>query len=143
MIENNVNQRLNAEASKHYNKLNNKINNLTEQLEYKESTTNKYFTQLHNMTNIQLSEMEETLLNKGGKYNMGITPKKCIKQLVNETKSGIRQVNINQQEAIRYSAAKNTTNHVKTKYNKYGIQTTNTYDKSNQTNTTTTQSNHS
>jgi hypothetical protein len=38
---------------------------------------------------------------------MGIVPKKCIKQLVCETEKGIRQLNINQQEAIRYIATKN------------------------------------
>jgi argonaute-like protein implicated in RNA metabolism and viral defense len=38
---------------------------------------------------------------------MGITPKKCIKQLVYKTENAIRKVNINQQETIRYLAAKN------------------------------------
>jgi hypothetical protein len=37
-----------------------------------------FYPRLHNMTNIQLSETEETVLNKGSKYNMGITPRKCI-----------------------------------------------------------------
>jgi hypothetical protein len=38
---------------------------------------------------------------------MGITPRKCIKQLVYETENMKRQVeNTNQQEAIRYLAAK-------------------------------------
>jgi hypothetical protein len=47
------------------------------------------------------------ILNKGSKYNVGIAPKKCIKQLVCKTENAIRQVNINQQEAIRYIATKN------------------------------------
>jgi hypothetical protein len=58
------------------------------------------------MTSIQLSKTEEIPLNKGGKYNMGITPKKCIKQLVYETENAIRQVSINQRETIRCLAAK-------------------------------------
>jgi hypothetical protein len=69
------------------------------------------------MTNIQLTEKEENLLNKGSKYNMGISPKRNIKQLVYETENAIRQVkDTNQQEAIRYLATKdiqqtqNTTN---------------------------------
>jgi hypothetical protein len=69
--------KLNEEASKHYIKLHNKINNLTKQLKYKENTTNKqtFYLRLRSMTTVQLFEMEETLLNKGGKYNMGVTPK--------------------------------------------------------------------
>jgi hypothetical protein len=60
------------------------------------------------MTNVQFSEKEENLLNKGGKYNMGITPIKCIKHLIYETENVIRQVeNTNQQLAIRHLAAKN------------------------------------
>jgi hypothetical protein len=51
--------------------------------------------------------MEETLLNLGGKYNMGISPRNCIKQIVYETKNAIRQANTNQQAAIRYLATKN------------------------------------
>jgi hypothetical protein len=66
--------------------------------------------------------MEETLLNKAGKYNMDITPKKCIKQFVYKTENAIRQVNINQQDPIRYLAAKkHTIDYVKAKYNKQGI----------------------
>jgi hypothetical protein len=57
---------------------------------------------------VQFSEKEENLLNKGGKYNMGTTPKKCIKHLIYETENAIRQVeSTNQQLAIRHSAAKN------------------------------------
>jgi hypothetical protein len=37
----------------------------------------------------------------------GISPRKCIKQIIYETENAIRQVNINQQEAIRYLATKN------------------------------------
>jgi Tfp pilus assembly protein FimT len=60
------------------------------------------------MTNIQLTDTEENLLNKGSKYNMGISPKRNIKQLVYETENVIRQVkDTNQQEAIRYLATKN------------------------------------
>jgi hypothetical protein len=33
---------------------------------------------------------------------MGITPRKCIKQLLYETENAIKQVNINQQGAIRH-----------------------------------------
>jgi hypothetical protein len=41
---------------------------------------------------------------------MGITLRKCIKQLVYETENAIRQLHINQQEAIRYLATKNLQN---------------------------------
>jgi hypothetical protein len=59
------------------------------------------------MTNIQFPRTQETLLNLGGKYNMRISPRNCIMQIVYETENAIRQVNINQQEAIRYLATKN------------------------------------
>jgi hypothetical protein len=59
------------------------------------------------MMNVQFSKAEETLLNLGGKYNMGISPRKCIKQIIYETENAIRQVNFNQQDAIRYLATKN------------------------------------
>jgi hypothetical protein len=112
IIENNINQKLNEEASKHYHKFNNKINNLVRQLKNNENITNMqtFYPPLQNVTNIQFSRTEERLLNLGGKYNMGITPRKSLKQLVYETKNAIRQVNINQQEAIRYLATKNLQN---------------------------------
>jgi hypothetical protein len=50
-----------------------------------------------------------------------IIPRKCIKQIVYETENAIRQVNITQQEAIRYLATKNI-EHVLSKQN---IRTTN------------------
>jgi hypothetical protein len=59
------------------------------------------------MMNIQFSKKEITLLNLGGKYNMGIPCRKCTKQIIYETENAINQVNINQQEAIRYLATKN------------------------------------
>jgi hypothetical protein len=39
-------------------------------------------------------------------YNMGIPPRKCTKQIIYETENAINEVNINQQEAIRYIAKK-------------------------------------
>jgi hypothetical protein len=77
IIENGVNERLNKESRKHYNKINNKIDNLTKQLQGRIHSTNKqtFYPRLRNMTNIRLTEKEEKLLNKGSKYSMGISPK--------------------------------------------------------------------
>jgi hypothetical protein len=68
------------------------------------------------MTDIQFTKREENLLNKGNKYNMGISSNTCIKQLVYEIENGIRQIkDTTQQEAIRYLVTKNlqqiTSNH--------------------------------
>jgi hypothetical protein len=123
IIENNVNSKLQEETRKHYDKLNNKLDKLTKQTENKTMTTHEttkqtFYQRLYNMTNVKLSKTEENLLNKGSKYNMGIVPKKCIKQLVCETENAIRQLNINQQEALRYLATKDTTNYNKTQHDK-------------------------
>jgi hypothetical protein len=80
-----VNLRLKEEGNKHYNTLINKFNTLITQSEGKEKmittmTKQTFYPRLHNMTNIQLSNTEEMLLNKGSKYNMGIAPKECIRQ---------------------------------------------------------------
>jgi hypothetical protein len=58
------------------------------------------------MTNIQFSNRETTLLNYGSKYNMGIPPKQCLMQIIQEMENAINQVHANQQEAIRYLATK-------------------------------------
>jgi hypothetical protein len=58
------------------------------------------------MTNIQFSNKETTLLDLGSKYNMGIPPRQCLKQVIQETENAINQVNTNQQDAIRYLATK-------------------------------------
>jgi hypothetical protein len=51
-----------------------------------------FYPQLKNMTNIQFSKTEETLLNLGVKY-MGTPPRNCIKQIIYKTENAIRQVN--------------------------------------------------
>ena len=110
LIENNINQKLNEESKKHYEKLNNKINKLKSQLNENIQPKNKqtFYPRLHNMTKIQFTENETNLLNKGTKFNIGIPPKNHIKQLIYETENAIRQVTDNtQQEAIRYLATKN------------------------------------
>lgn len=116
-----MSHRLNEEASRHYSRLSNEISNLIKQSEDKGNTINKqtFYLWQHNMTNIQLFKMEETLSNKGSKCNMGIVPKKCMKQLVCKTENAIRQVSISQREVIRHIATKkHTTNYIKTKHNK-------------------------
>jgi hypothetical protein len=95
-----VNLRLKDETSKHYNMLNNKFNKLIKHQKIKKT----FYPRLHNMTNMQLSKTEETLLNKGSKYNMEIAPK--MYKTVCENKNTIRQLNINQQGAIRHIATK-------------------------------------
>jgi hypothetical protein len=110
IIENIIIDRHNVEARTHYNKLKDKITNLIKQSNHGKQASNKqtFYPRLHNMTNVQLSEKEDNLLNNGGKYNMGIAPIKGLKQLIYETENAIRQVeNPNQQQAIRHLAAKN------------------------------------
>jgi tRNA C32,U32 (ribose-2'-O)-methylase TrmJ len=72
-----------------------------------EGNKHVFYPQVHNMTDIQFSNTEESLLRKGSKYNMGITAKENIKQLVCETEDAIGQLESSQQEAIRYLAIKN------------------------------------
>jgi hypothetical protein len=81
IIENNINTRLYKEASQHNHMLHNKLNSLAKHLEDKGSITNKqtFYPRLQTMTNIQFSNKEITLLNLGGKYNMSIPPRQCIK----------------------------------------------------------------
>jgi hypothetical protein len=59
------------------------------------------------MTNIQFTNDEETLLNKGNKYNIVPAPNKNLKQLIIETENAVQHINDNQKEAIRYLAAQN------------------------------------
>jgi hypothetical protein len=135
IIQNNVNLRLKEETSKHYNKLNNKLNKLIKQSEEKENMINMtkqtFYPRLHNMTNVQLSKMEEILLYKGSKYNMDIAPKKSIKQLVCETENAVRHLNINQQEATRHITSKNIQQIISKQHNKQGIQRTNMHYETN------------
>jgi hypothetical protein len=109
IIESNINDKLNKDASQHYHKFNNNLNNLVKQLENNRNVTRRqtFYLRLKNLMNIQFSKTERTLLNLGGKYSMGISPRNCIKQIIYETENAIRQVNINQQEAISYLAIKN------------------------------------
>jgi hypothetical protein len=107
IIEEKANYQLNKEASQHYDKLTNKINNLIKQTrKADEGNKHVFYPRVNNMTDIQFSNTEEALLRKGGKYNMGITAKENIKQLVCETENAIGQLESNQQEAIRYLAIK-------------------------------------
>jgi hypothetical protein len=110
IIEAKTTFQFNKEVSLHHNKLANKINLIIKQTKKEEENKgNKhvFYPRVHNMTNIELSEKEEELLRKGGKYNMGITIKENITQLVCETENAIGQLESNQQEAIGYLAIKN------------------------------------
>jgi hypothetical protein len=124
VIEEKAKFQLNKEASQHYNKLAKMIDQLIKQtIKGKENEGNKhvFYPRIYNMTNIQLSNTEEALLRKGGKYNMGITAKENLKQLVCETECAIGQLESNQQEAIRYLARKNI-QHMLTKQNVASIE---------------------
>jgi hypothetical protein len=106
LIQHVVEHNLQREAQAKYKKLDKKLNKLTKAKKNTEpTTTHTFYPRVINNTNIQLTDEEMTLLEKGPKYNMHTRKRNWIKNLAFETETTISMLPSPERDTYRKLAA--------------------------------------
>ena len=92
---------------KKYKTLDKKLNTLTRTKIQNQHHDIRFYPRVINKTNINFTDSEITLLNKGLKYNLGYKNKHWLSNFAFEAESIISQLPINEHECVRYRVAQN------------------------------------
>ena len=87
-----IEDRLKIEIREKYKKLDKKLNHLSQQQSRITQPHHKFYPRTINTTDINFSEQEMTLLEKGPKYNLHSKPKDWIRNLALEAETAITQL---------------------------------------------------
>jgi hypothetical protein len=110
-IEKNLIQKLQDELSKIHLRQNNKITTLKKNT--KSSTNQQHthtyplFHRVKNLSNVEFSTEEHSLLSKGLQYNLGYKRKNWIENLALEAETAISHLHLNEQDHMRHLLANN------------------------------------
>jgi hypothetical protein len=105
--QNHIDEKLNQNMEKKYKTLDLKINKITHHQNKNLDTNTHYYPTVINKTDIQFSNDEMTLLNKGLKYNLTHKGKYWLSNLALEAEAAITILPTHEQEHIRHQAAHN------------------------------------
>jgi len=106
LIRDNIHTTLNLEAERIYKNLDDKISRLTNSQHERINEKFKFYPRMINQTHIFFTEEEQTLLNKGLKYNLSHKNKYLIRKLALEAENAITLLPIEEQDYMRYQVAK-------------------------------------
>ena len=123
-IEKSINHKLQQEMKKVYLKQQEKLTHMNKIQNTGKINNNVNYTRVENRTNIQFTQEEIQLLNKGLKYNLHQKNKKWIEILALEAETAISRLHITEQNYYRHAVAKkikdiNRNNNTNNKKNKY------------------------
>ena len=106
LIQDHISDSLNTKLADVYRTLNKKLTQLTHGPTDTKSSKQKFFQRVTNLTNINFTEDETSILNKGLKYNLGHKHSNCIQNLSLEAECAITLLPHDEQEYMRYRVAK-------------------------------------
>ena len=106
-IQNHINEKLNQDMEKKYKTLDLKINKLAHHQNKNLETSTQFYPRVINKTDIEFSNDEITLLNKGLKYNLTHKWKYWLSNLALEAEAAITLLPTHEQQHIRYQVAHN------------------------------------
>jgi hypothetical protein len=104
-IYNTIEKKLGRESRAKYRNLDKKLGHLTKTQTKTPYRTHTFYPRLINNTDIQFSEGETKLLQKGLKYNLHGKPKNWIQNLALEAKTAITKLPSNERDVYRKLAA--------------------------------------
>jgi hypothetical protein len=111
IIEKGVIQKLQDELSNIHLRQNNKIETLKKHTKnpvaQQNTHTFPFFHRVKNLSKIDFSEEEYSILNKGLQYNFGQNRKNLIENLALEAETAISHLHVSKQEHIRHLVANN------------------------------------
>jgi hypothetical protein len=107
LIQESILDTVNQVFEKKYQLLDNKISRLAKAQKQEVDKNNMFYPRVINKTNIEISNEELSLLNKGIKYNLGYKQRHWISNLAFEVEGALTLLPPGEQEHIRYQVAQN------------------------------------